>query len=145
MARHVDVVVRDEHEPAREPGFPAAFDEFAYEGLAAFVVRVGLAREDDLDRGAWPIDDAGQPIEVGEDQRGAFVAGEATGEADRQRARVEHRLRAEPASHEVDQPAAQVDVRFPQLGRRDLIDVTPAVITNGSSASGCARPTAMKR
>ena len=59
--------------------------------LLAFVVgRVGLAGEDELDRLVGVFEQLLKAIGVAQQQRAAFVGGEAAGEADGQRLGIEH-------------------------------------------------------
>ena len=46
---------------------------------------MGLAGEDELHRALGVVDHGGQALDVGEDQVGALVGGEAAGEADGER------------------------------------------------------------
>jgi hypothetical protein len=59
--------------------------------FAGVVRGMGLAREDDLHRAPERRENARQAVRVREDQLGAFVAREPSGEPDRQRGRIEQR------------------------------------------------------
>ena len=123
--------------------------------LAAVVLRMRLAGEDDLHRPILVVDDRRQPIEIAEDQRAALVGGEAAGEADRQRFGIEHlvgagdlrrrgaaalQLLLQAPPGEGDQPFAAAFVRPPQFGVGNVLDALPR--RRGRSAG---RPTAMPR
>ena len=96
---------------------------------------------------------AGQPIQVGEQQRGPLVGGEPPGEADRQDVGVEHvaggfdhlvafaaaaALAADAAAHERQQQILQRIVRLPQFARIHAVDVLPGFRL--AHAAGSSRP-----
>ena len=133
----VDVVVFDEHDAAGEARIVAQVGDLLDELLAGLVGRVGLAGEDELHRSLRVVDQLEQLVELAEEQVGSLVGGEAAGEADRQRAGVEHvaggfdggssswrrrQSRTHAAADEVQQPALQRVVRLPQLAGVDVVE-----------------------
>ncbi len=90
VARHHEVVVLDEDRAATELLALAEAHHCLHHLLAFAVARMGLAREDDLHRPLRVEQDPLQPLQVGQDQVGALVGGEAAGEADGESAGVEH-------------------------------------------------------
>ena len=109
--------------------------------LARLVGRMGLAGEDELHRPFGVVDQLGESIEMScRNKIGPLVGGEPPGEADRQRAGIEHvaggfdrrfvfvaaaALAAEATADELDQPVLERVVRFPQFARIDVVDVLP--------------------
>ena len=88
------VVVLEDEDAAAELRRAAAGEDRLDHLLAGPVGRVGLAGEDELDRPVGVVDEAGEPVHVGEEERGPLVGGEAAGEADRQDLRIERPARA---------------------------------------------------
>ena len=78
-----DVVVLEEDDAPLGSRVARELDDRLHDVLARRVLRVRLARDDDLHRQRQ------QPLEVGEDEPGALVGREAPREADRQALRVE--------------------------------------------------------
>ena len=116
--------------------------DLADQPLARLVGRMGLAGEDDLDRPLRIVEHLVQPLEVGQDQVGPLVRGEAAGEADRQHVGIEQvaghfdrlvalaaaaALPAHAAADELQQQVLQAVVRLPQLAGIDLVDLLPHV------------------
>ena len=93
----MQVVVVDEGDAAAEHRIDGAAVDLLEVVLAGLVGRMRLAGEDDLHRPARGVQDAHQPLGVVEDQLGPLVAGEAAGEADRQRVRIEQRAGGDDA------------------------------------------------
>ena len=87
----MQIVVVDERDAAAEHRIDRAAVDLLQVVLADLVGRMRLAGEDDLHRPPRGVQDAEQPIRVVEDQLRPLVAGEAAGEADRQRVRIEQR------------------------------------------------------
>ena len=98
--------------------------------LAGLVGRMGLAGEDDLHGPPRRVEDRLQPLGVVEDQLRPLVAGEAAGEADRQRVGIEQRAGGDdargadllvapplprPLADEREQVLAQRVARLPEL------------------------------
>ena len=140
IPRDVHVVVFDEHDPLAELRLARLLDDALDQFLAAAVLRVRLAREDDLDRPVLAVEDRDQALEVAEHEVAALVRGEPAGEADGERVRVEHlvgpvhlrrrrpaplELRLQPRAGHRDQPLAPALVRPPQLAVGDVIDPLP--------------------
>ena len=89
--RDVQVVVVDEGDAAAELRIDGVAVDLLEVVLARLVGGVRLSGEDDLHGPARGGQDRGEAIGVVEDQLRALVAGEAPGEADRQRVRIEQR------------------------------------------------------
>src|SRR6185437_661389 len=85
VASDVDVVVLDEDELGGELGVSHAFGDLLEHALAGFVVRVGLAGEEELHGTLGVVDHSGEALHVREEQVGALVGGEASREADGER------------------------------------------------------------
>ena len=83
--RDVQVVVVDEGDAPAELRIERAFVDALQVVLADVVGRMRLAGEDDLHRPSGGVEDARETIGIVEHQLGALVAGEAAGEAERQR------------------------------------------------------------
>ena len=124
----------------RNSGRRANVQDLGDQFLAAVVLGMGLAGEDELHRPILVVDEGGEAVEVAEDQRAALVGGEAAGEADGQGVGIEHLVGAgdlgrrgaavlelllEPHAGEGDQPFAAAFVRSPQLGVGDVLDALP--------------------
>ena len=73
--------------------------------LARLVGRVGLAGEHELHRPVGVEQQRPQPVGLRQQQRGPLVGGEAAGEADRQRVRVEHLVAERARARTLDQLA----------------------------------------
>ena len=142
MPTDVDVVVFDKDHAASEPRIVAEVGDFANQGLARLVGRMGLARVDDLDRPIGIGDQGVQPVEVLKHEVGPLVGGEPPSEADREDVRIEHRLRhldclvaltaaaalpRETAADELEQQVLEGVVRLPELARVALVDLLPDV------------------
>ena len=84
------VVVYEGHSPA-ECGIECPLVHTLQMMLARVVGRVSLAGEDQLDRSLGRVENATQPLRVGEDELRAFIVGEPSREADGQCVRVEQR------------------------------------------------------
>ncbi len=137
---HVDIVILDEDDAPGEALVPVQPGDILQQVLARVVARVGLAGEDELDWHDRVIDQPGETLAMAEDQRGALVGGEATGEAERQRLATEgvtslleggRRLAAALAltgtatAGEVEQPRFQRLVCLPQLAVVNAGDARP--------------------
>ena len=85
VAADVDVVVLDEDELVGEVGVAHHLGDLLQHALAGLVVRMGLAGKEELHGALGIVDHGGQPLDVGQQQVGALVGGEAAGEADGQR------------------------------------------------------------
>ena len=77
-----------------DPGAPHELGPLAHERLTRPVVRMRLAREDQLHGPLRTREDAGEPLAIVEQERGSLVGGEAAREAERQRVGMEDRLHA---------------------------------------------------
>ena len=84
----MQVVTFDEQDAPLEFRPLGHFGDLADDFLARLVGRVGLAGEQEEHRATGLRDDFAEPRRVLEDQRGAFVGGEAAGETDGQDVRV---------------------------------------------------------
>ena len=140
-ARDAHVVVLEEDDAPAQPRVAARVDDRANQLLAAVVLRVRLAGEDELHRAAPGRRGAScTRSRSREEQRRALVGGEAAREADRQRVRVEHLVgqlellarraaplgrRAQPAARVLHEAVAPVLVDLPQLGVGDLGGARP--------------------
>ena len=138
---HLDVVVLEEDELA--PELPVGQREEAPHDLLPLAVGgVRLAGEQELHRPCGVGDDRAQPVEVGHDQEGPLVGGEAAGEADGEGVGVEERLHlpqlvgaqavarrlhAHPLAHEADEPLLLRAVGGPQGGVGGLADLLPGL------------------
>ena len=137
------VVVLEDEDPAAQLGRAAAGEDRLDHLLAGPVGRMGLAGEDELDRPVRVVDQAGEPVDVGEDQRRPLVGGEAAGEADRQDLGIERllelreRRRRLAVAGELGQQALPgedgelallVQVRLPELAVRDSSDALPEAL-----------------
>ena len=126
--------------------------------LARLVGRMGLAGEDELHRALGVVDHRRQAVQVGEDQVGPLVGGEAAGEADGEHVGIEDvaggldglvalaaaaALPADAAADEGQQQVLQGVVRLPQLARIDVVDALPdfrvAERWPASRAGSCGR------
>ena len=76
------VVILDEDEAAFEPFVARPAVDFLDEALAAFVLRMGLARKDKLHGTLRVGEDALEAVHVREEQGAALVGGEPAGEPD---------------------------------------------------------------
>ena len=136
------VVLEDEH-AAAQLRRARALEDLLDDALAGPVGRVGLAREDDLQRPLGIPQHPGQAIHVGEQQRRSLVGREPAGEADGHDLRIEGaldlaqdagrlavagELAAQPAVDEQGQLALLAQVRLPQLGPRDALEPIPEAI-----------------
>src|SRR5205807_3443729 len=90
VAANVDVVVLDKDELVGEEAVAHEFGNLLQDSLAGFVVRMGLAGKDELDRTFGIVDHRGETLDVGENQVGALVGGEAAGKSDGERVWTEH-------------------------------------------------------
>ena len=121
--------------------------------LSRLVVRMGLAGKQELHRALGIVDHRGQALDVGEDQVGALVGGEAAREADGQRIGREHLVetvedflrlaaagglfvRAVPG--EVEQLGLEAEMRFPKFAVVHVFDRGPGLLV---AARGSASPT----
>ena len=123
--------------------------------LAGPVGRMGLAREDDLDRPLRVPQQPRQPLLVAEQERGPLVGREAAGEADgqdrpgrapcstllerRRRLAVAGELVAQPAAREERQLQLLVQVGLPQLARRGRASGAPRTGARSVSSSRSSR------
>ena len=91
VLRCVQVVLFHKGDVAAEAVVLGEGIDLADEVLAMLVGRVGLAREDDLDRPPGILHQALEAFQVPEQQRRTLVSGEAPREPDRQRIRIQQR------------------------------------------------------
>src|SRR5688572_17143925 len=85
LARDMHVIVLDKDEPAFEFAVFAEMNDVLNETLPFIVARMGLARENKLNRPVRVVGEFYDVFELLENQRGAFVSGKTPGETDRQR------------------------------------------------------------
>src|SRR5688500_9140271 len=78
------IVVFDKDDPVRELRHPRELVDRLDELFARLIFRMGLSREDELDRTLAIIDQLFQAVRIAEEQRGALVGGESSRETDRQ-------------------------------------------------------------
>ena len=88
-AADVGVVILDEHDAVGEVGVACVLVNFLNDPLAALVLRVRLARENELHGPLGVVEQLEQPLRLAEKQAAALVRGEAAREADGQDFRVE--------------------------------------------------------
>ncbi|CAM5253664.1 hypothetical protein SBADM41S_06437 [Streptomyces badius] len=130
LLRHAHAVVRQEHDAVAHARVVREPHQLLHQPLPAVVGRVGLARDDDLDRMRRVEQQLPQPVAVAQHQRQPLVRGDAAGEADGQDVRVEDAVdpaqfggaRAAPAPGGVeaaadlgDELAAQIPAQVPDL------------------------------
>ena len=89
VAAYVDVVVLDEDELVGELAVAHHLGDLLQDLFAGLVEGMGFAGEDELHWALGVVDHGGETLDVGEEEVGAFVGGEATGEADREGIRGE--------------------------------------------------------
>ena len=92
-APDVDVVIFEEDDALRELRIALERDDAADDRFAEVVGRVRFTGENELHRAFRVVDDAVEALFVLNDEVSALVFGEATGETDRQRFRIEDRSR----------------------------------------------------
>ncbi len=83
-------IILHKGDPPAKARILRGFEDMLEDLLARIVRGVRLACEDDLHRSGVVVDDLLQPVEIMQDQIGAFVGGHAPGEADRQDIGIEH-------------------------------------------------------
>ncbi len=91
----MDVVVLDEHEIARKFAVLAQVNDLLDEAFAVVVARMRLAGEDELDGALLVVRELHDVLELLENQRRAFVGGEAAREADGQRVGIQQMVEAD--------------------------------------------------
>ena len=136
LPRDVDVVVLDENEVACEFAVLAQMNDLLDEAFAVVVARMRLAGENELDGPLLVVDQFHDVFELLENQRRAFVGGEAAGEADGQRVGIQQLVEADEialrdalaleqqtAAGEFDQFAAQFVAQRPEFLVGDKVGV----------------------
>src|SRR6185436_15837925 len=134
------VVVLEDEDPSAELPRARALEDLLDDALTGAVRRMRLAGEDQLDGPLLVPQEAGEPVDVVEDQAGALVGREAPGEADRQDVRVQGGLElgedrgslpvageliAQAPAGEDRQLALLAGVGLPELFGRDLVEPLP--------------------
>jgi len=113
-----EVVVLEEDDAAGDGGVVRELDDPLHHVLARCVLRMRLARDDDLERKRE------QPLEIGEDEAGALVRREAAREADGQPVGVEP---GQPG-----EPRLERRVHVPERVRVELVDGLPTAFVGRS-------------
>ena len=139
-AGQLHVVILQEEDLAYELRHGGHFDDAFDEVLTRLVVRVRFAREDELHGTLLVVDDRRQPVEVGEQQVGALVGGEAAGETDGQHVGLDalddlNHLARRVETHLIGVAVAAADMLYelvleihalvPQLFVGNLVDLLP--------------------
>ncbi len=143
FARDFHVVVFDEDDVLPEVGIARELHDLADEGFARLIFRMRLAGDDDLHRALAIAENFLQALHIAEQQRGAFIGGEAAREADGERVRIEHfggvaqfgggglaangrgRL---PLADEGNQAAFAAAMHFEKLFVRNVPDLLPDAV-----------------
>ena len=140
LARHLHVVVFQEDHVFPEVGIARELHDLADVALARLVLGMGLAGDDDLHRHVLVQQNALEPLDVAEQQRGALVGGEAAREPDGESVGIEHLSRAPhfrggglpphrrsalALPNETDQAALAPAMGFEQFLVRDLTPPVP--------------------
>src|SRR6185437_363207 len=130
MASHVDVVILNENEFAREARIAPQFGDLLQHSLAGLVARMRFAREHELDGTRRILDDRSKPLDICQDQIRSFVSDETPRESDGEcvlaqhtSQRFEHLWRLAStrglvygaAADELQELSLQIEVRFPKL------------------------------
>src|SRR5690606_22843514 len=84
MAGDVHVIVFQEDDLAGKAWLLAKLIDAPDQGLAGFIARMRLAGKDELHGPLRIVEDALESFRILENERGPFVGGKATGEAERQ-------------------------------------------------------------
>ena len=121
-----DVVVGNEHEPVTDLGVASQPVDFADQRLSRLVGGVRLAREHELHGPIGVEEHRAQSIHLSEQQGGALVGGESSGEADREHPRIEQ-VAAEAAAHHVDELAAPFVSHVPDVAMIEIANSFPVV------------------
>ena len=79
-----DVVVLNQEQPPGKRRLHGVFVQLADQGLTAHIARVGLAGVEQNDRALVVVEQRGKARRIAEQQRGAFVGGEAPREPNNQ-------------------------------------------------------------
>ena len=82
-SRDVGVVVLHENHPVLEPALAAEFVNLLDERLAAFILRMRFACENELHRARLIVEQTLETLLIAEEQRTTFVGGETAREPDR--------------------------------------------------------------
>ena len=150
VLRHGDVVVGQEDDAVPDLGVVGEPYELLDELLAAVVSRVGLARDDDLDRSGRVEQQRLEPFGVAHHQREALVRRHAPGKPDGQDVGVEDLVdpgelgragaalqpaRAQPLSRLVDEPLAEQPAGAPDLAVGDVLEGGPRLTLLGEVRS----------
>ena len=140
FARHLNRVILHEHHPPGEFRIARELHDFADQRLARYVLGMGFPRDHQLHRPGGVAQDALEPSQVPENQRGPFVSGEAAREPDGQRFRIQNLLQAPDFGrrciaghragdhafpHERHHAPFSAAVRLPQFRVRNVGDLLP--------------------
>ena len=136
------IVILDEDDPVRQVVVARVLVDFLDDPLAALVLGVRLAGEDELHGPLRIVDELEQPVGLGEKEAAALVGREAPREADREDLGIEdavhlpqlRRALAEalalpphPLARERHEPALELLVRVPEHLVGDAVDAQPVV------------------
>ena len=90
MATDVNVVIFNEHDPISKTFVVFQDGNRANKLLTGFVLRMSLARKNQLNRSLRIVDDFADSVEVIKNQVGAFISGESASESNRQDIGIEN-------------------------------------------------------
>src|SRR5882672_3499287 len=140
IAPDIDVIVFDKDELVGKQAVAHEFGDLLQYFFARLVVGMGLTSKDELHRAFGIVHHGGEALEIGEDQVGALVGGEAAGKSDGQRVWTEHLAESRQnlarfeaalglfdgaAADELEKLGLQAEMCLPEFAVVDVLNALP--------------------